>query len=165
MLFDSSKHHRKSRPRRVYTFRRSVRIERPLEEVFEFCLDGRSFQRIVPNRVEPVKETDEIIVKLDHVYPFRQWTAGVPMRWTMHVVELVSNQYFVDELLRGPMRYLRHSHLFERDGAATIYTDVLEYQPYGGALVQRLFVNGEMERTFVHRQSEMKKILESPHTH
>lgn len=163
MKFDPSVHRRKTRPKHVYTFRRSVRIEQPRERVFNFCLDGQNFQKISPNRVEPVKETDEIIVRLDHVYPFRQYTAGVPMRWTMHVVELEPYERFVDELLAGPMRYVRHIHLFEALApAATLYTDVLEYWPYGGAVAQHIFVKKEMARTFEHRQREMKRLLEEP---
>jgi ligand-binding SRPBCC domain-containing protein len=161
--FDPSVHRRKTRPKHVYTFRRSVRIEQPRERVFNFCLDGQNFQKISPNRVEPVKETDEIIVRLNHVYPFRQYTAGVPMRWTMHVVELEPYERFVDELLAGPMRYVRHIHLFEALApAATLYTDVLEYWPYGGAVAQHIFVKKEMARTFEHRQREMKRLLEEP---
>lgn len=161
MIFDPNVHHRKSRPKHVYSLAWSVRIRRPPEAVFQFCLDGANFQKIAPNRVEPVKETDETIVKLDHVYPFRQWTAGIPTRWTMHVVELVPNERFVDELLRGPMRYVRHTHVFEKAGSGTVYTDLLEYRPYTGPLLQHLFVKGEMHRTFAHRQREMKRLLEN----
>lgn len=108
-----------------------------------------------------MKETDETIVRLNHVYPFRQYTAGVPMRWTMHVVELEPYDRFVDELLQGPMRYVRHTHLFEAlSPTATLYTDILEYRPYGGAVAQQIFVKSEMARTFEHRQREMKRLLE-----
>ena len=161
MLFDPHAHHRKTRPRSVYSFQRSVRIARPIHEVFQFCLDGTNFQKIAPNREEPVPETDETLVKEGHVYPFRQWTMGIPMRWTMHVVEVVPNERFVDELLYGPMRYVRHSHLFEPDGDGTIYTDVLEYRPYLGPLLQWLLVSNEMHQTFTHRQREMKRLLEA----
>jgi ligand-binding SRPBCC domain-containing protein len=159
MIFDPEIHRRKSRPRHVYRQEWSVRLERPVPEVFEFCLDGANFQKIAPNRIEPVPETDEIIVKLDHVYPFKQWTAGIPTRWTMHVVELVPNVRFVDELLKGPMRYVRHTHLFRADGAGTIYTDVLEYRPYLALLLHPLFVQREVDSTFKHRQREMQRLL------
>jgi ligand-binding SRPBCC domain-containing protein len=161
MVFDPKVHRRKSRPRGVYTFSRSVHIEQPVDVVFQFCLDGANFQRIAPNRIEPVPETDETIVQLNHVYPFRQWTLGIPMRWTMHVVELIPNVKFVDELLGGPMRYIRHSHVFKPEGTGTLYTDILDYRPYAGPLMQRIYVNGEMHRTFAHRQFQMKKLLES----
>jgi ligand-binding SRPBCC domain-containing protein len=161
MHFDPRKHRRKSRPSTVYRQSWSVHIDRPVEDVFDFCLDGRNFLRIAPNRVEPVPETDEFMVQLGHVYPFRQWTAGVGMRWTMHIVELEPNERFVDELLRGPMRYVRHTHQVEREGRGTRYTDVLEYRPYGGALANALFVKNEVDRTFQYRQREMKRLLES----
>jgi ligand-binding SRPBCC domain-containing protein len=161
MLFDPRIHKRKTRPSRVYQLSWSVYIERPVEDVFKFCLDGASFQKIVPNRVEKAKDTDETIVQHNHVYPFRQWTLGIPMRWTMHVVEFVPNEKFVDELMEGPMRYVRHTHLFERQGTGTRYADILEYRPFLGPLLHHLFVKQQINSTFLHRQKEMKRLLEA----
>ena len=65
---------------------------------------------------------------------------------------------------KGPFQNWRHRHQFEadvRDGiSGTLVSDIVDYEiGFGplGALAQKLFVAGQMQRTFAHRQ----KILES----
>jgi len=59
---------------------------------------------------------------------------GVIWRMTSRITEFDPPHFFVDQMVRGPFRSFRHEHRFEREGAGTRMTDLVEYAAPLGAL-------------------------------
>lgn len=65
----------------------------------------------------------------------------------------------MDEQLREPYQLWQHTHTFaERDGG-TLCRDTLRYAVPGGWLVNRLFVQRDVERIFSYRQEKMRQLF------
>ncbi|OHX13488.1 polyketide cyclase [Chromobacterium sphagni] len=132
------------------------------EEVFEFCLDGVNFQRIFPEPITPIGDVDpsQLRIEAGKEFMFRHWMFGlVPSTWRVRIADLQPNEYFIDEMLRGPLKRFRHEHRVASCAEGTLYTDRLDYASYGGALAEQLFVNKYMARIFAARHRNMQRLL------
>jgi ligand-binding SRPBCC domain-containing protein len=88
------------------------------------------------------------------------------MRWVAEIVEFKRNERFCDRQLSGPFAYWNHCHylqpVIQSGVSGTLIADDLEYElPDGiiGELAHRLFLRGQLERTFTFRQSRLAQIL------
>ena len=64
-------------------------------------------------------------------------------------------------MVRGPLRRYRHEHSVKPAAQGCLYTDRIDYTPYGGRLVERLFLNSYMARLFAARHRAMRRLLEA----
>lgn len=63
---------------------------------------------------------------------------GIWFTMTSRITELDRPKRFVDEQVHGPFRSFRHEHVFERDGDATVMTDVVMVRsPLFGRIAER----------------------------
>lgn len=149
------------RPASVAHFEREVRLSSTPAEVFEFCRQGENFQKIYPRRITPCRSTVDTIVRPDGVYCFVDWMGNIlPVRWVVRIAEFVPDQHFVDEQVKGPFRYFRHTHLCLPDGSHTVYRDSIDYCSYFGRFVDDTIMRRTFERIFEYRHSMMKKLLD-----
>jgi ligand-binding SRPBCC domain-containing protein len=170
-----------------HRFRFEQWVPVPLADVFRFFSDPANLPRIMPPELDArlvgvsavpppapaPPRTDapdgpaaagvgsEIVVSV-RLVPF------LPVRvlWVARITEFQANHHFADIQAKGPFRRWEHRHEFEaaaRDGReGTLVRDVLEYEIGFGALgrvAQRLFVGGQMKRTFEHRQRTLERLL------
>lgn len=71
--------------------------------------------------------------------------------------------YFVDEMVSGAFRSLRHEHIFEERGAGTLMTDVFAYSsPLGilGKLADGLFLKRYLTKLLLRRNNVIKEYAE-----
>jgi ligand-binding SRPBCC domain-containing protein len=66
---------------------------------------------------------------------------------------------FVDEQLKGPYRKWIHEHRFEESRGGTRIIDSIQYDHWGGALVNRLLVRPDLEKIFSYRQEKMTELF------
>ena len=85
---------------------------------------------------------------------YRIHVHGVPIRWRTEIAEWQPPHRFVDVQLSGPYRLWHHTHTFEDRGSSTLCRDEVRYWPRGGALIDLLFVRGDVERIFAYRRQE-----------
>ena len=89
---------------------------------------------------------------------------GVKQRLTSEIVEFDRPHFFIDQMVRGAFRRLRHEHRFEPHESGTLMVDVLEFEsPFGpfGRLIDRLVLEAYMTRFIVARGLELKKLAET----
>lgn len=132
-------------------------------EVFEFCLDGANFPKIFPERVTPLGKIDiaDLRIEQGREFRFRHWMFGfIPANWTVRIREVKDNQYFIDEMVRGPLNAFRHEHRVEVAEGGTLYTDRVTYRAIGGAALEWLFVDEYMRRIFDARHRNMRQLLD-----
>lgn len=135
------------------------------EDVFEFCLDGANFPKIFPERITPRGQVDpgDLRIEQGRVFRFRHWMFNcLPANWTVCIREVHDNAFFIDEMLKGPLRAFRHEHRVQAAEGGTLYTDKVTYAAIGGRLLERLVVDRYMARIFDARHRNMLVLLEVP---
>jgi ligand-binding SRPBCC domain-containing protein len=88
---------------------------------------------------------------------------GFRLRLTARIMEFESPYRFVDEMVRGPFKSLRHVHEFREDGGVTIMTDTLIWtSPLGivGQLADFLFLRRHMKSFLIRRNAGLKAVAE-----
>lgn len=134
------------------TYRRTTRIDAPLEEVWEFHSRIEGLEALTPElmnlRVASVAGPDgepdpEVLTEGSEIRMSVEPFGVVPrQRWTSRIVErdpdgdapLEGSAYFVDEMVDGPFRTWEHTHTFHADGDETLLVDSVEYRLPFGAL-------------------------------
>jgi ligand-binding SRPBCC domain-containing protein len=157
----------------VYT--RSVRVDAPLDEVWEFHSRIEGLETLTPDWmhmiVEDVRGPDgepdpEVLdpgsVAVTSVRPF---DVGPRQRWTSEIVEREREDgaaRFVDEMTDGPFAEWEHTHLFYADGEETIVCDRVEYAFPGGGLGRAVSPLGWVgfEPMFRFRHNKTRDVLE-----
>lgn len=159
MKYDPEVHTHPSRPSDVSHFEQTVFIACPPEKVLNFCLHGENFQKILPFGIEPAHDLDDMVGRAGHVYPFNMKAGPARMRWEAYVEEK-GEHHFVDVMLKGPMRWWRHTHRVEPAPGGCLYTDSVAYRTHLGASADNIITRRLMRRFFSYRQKQMKSILE-----
>ena len=136
-------------------------LPRPLSEVFTFFADASNLSSLTPDWLafrivtpSPVKMTTG--TRIDYRIRLR----GVPMRWTSLISRWEPPHLFVDEQVRGPYRSWIHTHRFESQNGGTLVSDHVSYAVWGGSLVNRWFVEPDLERIFRFRRNRLLERFE-----
>jgi ligand-binding SRPBCC domain-containing protein len=87
-------------------------------------------------------------------------------RWLARITQCEINHFFTDLQVRGPFKSWHHRHEFvsqaKEAAGGTLIRDVVEYEVgFGvlGSLADRLFVRGQLRRTFAWRQQAVRGLL------
>ncbi|WP_026547376.1 SRPBCC family protein [Paenarthrobacter nicotinovorans] len=79
---------------------------------------------------------------------WQAWHLGVRFRMTSRITGMEAPSSFSDEQVKGPFKYLRHTHEFRPDGDGTLMVDTVEFAaPFGplGRLAEKLVLARYME--------------------
>ena len=140
-------------------------IHAPLELCFDLARDvdahaesaAFSSERIVePGRTKGLLEQGDLIA-------FEGRHFGIRYRFAARIVELNRPVRFVDEMVHGALKRLRHIHEFEWIGNATVMRDIIEWQaPFGfiGRLADTLFLRRHIAWFVSTKQRALKQIAE-----
>lgn len=137
-------------------------IEVPVEVCFDLARDvskhaesaAFSGERLVPpGRMSGLLELGDLIA-------FEGRHFGIRQMFVARIVEMLPPRRFVDEMVRGVFRWLRHEHEFHVHARGTLMRDVVEWRAPLGSLADGLFLARHM-RTFVEtKQRNLKRIAE-----
>ena len=158
------------------TYERSVRVDAPFEEVWDFHSTENGLVALTPGwmniRIDAVRGPDgepdpEVLgagsVVESSVQPFG---VGPRQSWDSDIVARERQDgaaYFRDVMSDGPFREWTHTHMFYADDGATVVRDRVEYAlPFGalGDAVGPLARVG-LEPMFRYRHRRTKELLES----
>jgi len=140
-------------------------IHAPLELCFDLARDvdahaesaAFSSERIVePGRTRGLLEQGDLVA-------FEGRHFGIRQRFVARITELDRPSRFVDEMVHGAFKRLRHIHEFEPVGNATLMRDIIEWQaPLGfiGGLADALFLRRHMAWFVSTKQRALKQIAE-----
>ena len=88
---------------------------------------------------------------------------GMRQRFVARITEVTPPRRFVDEMVTGAFRRLRHEHEFVMHAEGTLMRDILEWEsPLGfvGRIADALFVRRHMEWFVRTKQENLKRIIE-----
>lgn len=140
--------------------RRSVVIERPRDEVFAFFSDAHNLQRLTPPWLSfEILTPGPIEMCVGALIDYRIRFRGMPMKWRTEITEWDPPHGFVDTQIRGPYRRWVHRHRFEERPEGTRVIDEVDYAAPGGVLIERLFVNRDVERVFDYRATALMDVF------
>ena len=89
---------------------------------------------------------------------------GVPLRLSSRITEFDPPRRFVDEMVEGPFRRLRHVHAFEATPGGTLMVDVFHYaSPLGilGAVADALVLRRYLQHFLERRNAFLKRVAEA----
>ncbi|QSG14737.1 SRPBCC family protein [Halapricum desulfuricans] len=159
------------------TYKRSVRVEAPFEEVWEFHATGDGLVALTPGwmhlQIEaergPDGESDPDTLEAGStvVSTIQPFGVGPRQRWVSEIVARERKDdyaMFRDEMAEGPFPHWVHTHSFYRDGSATLVRDFVEYDLPGGPVgrVGSPLAWVGLEPMFRYRHRKTKELLERP---
>ncbi|NYH52821.1 ligand-binding SRPBCC domain-containing protein [Nocardiopsis arvandica] len=148
------------RPRSTSTAVYTALFDAPSDRVFSFCTSRSGFEESMPSGVEVLRWPGRGFAQ-GEVMVLRWRLAGVlPVRWVGVIESFEDGVRFTDLQLRGLFRYFRHTHSVEPKGAATAYTDRVEFASRLGPAVDRTVLRPVMDRMFLARLARMRELLE-----
>lgn len=88
---------------------------------------------------------------------------GIRQRLRVRITEMKRPEYFVDEMLRGAFRFMRHEHRFRQEGNVCVMEDVFCLRsPFGmlGTMFDALVLAPYMRRFLQRRNQHIREIAE-----
>jgi ligand-binding SRPBCC domain-containing protein len=148
---------------REFTLIRTQIVDRPLEEVFEFFADARNLATITPPWIRfDIITPEPIEMRTGATIDYSIKLHGIPMKWRSEITAWEPPVRFVDEQRKGPYRSWVHEHRFEAiDSRTTRIYDEIRYSVAGGELVNKLFVEPDLERIFSYRSRKLAEIFDT----
>jgi ligand-binding SRPBCC domain-containing protein len=140
-------------------------IDAPIERCFDLARSidlhqrstGKTNEKAIDGRVSGLINKGEFVTwEATHFY--------VKQNLTTLITEMKRPNYFIDEMVKGTFKSIRHIHNFKHDSGKTIMTDAFQYEvPFGfaGALFSRLILKNYMIRFLIKRNEMIKEIAES----
>jgi ligand-binding SRPBCC domain-containing protein len=148
---------------KTYTFATELLLPRPRTEVFPFFGEARNLEAITPPWLRfEVLTPAPIAMRPGTLIDYRIRIHGIPIRWRTEIAEWQPPHRFVDVQLRGPYTLWHHTHTFEELNGGTLCTDLVQYRPRGGAIINQLFVRRDVARIFAYRAARLRELLPSP---
>lgn len=126
------------------------------ESVFDFFADAANLEAITPPWLNFQIQTPlPIEMRNGTLIDYRLRLHWIPINWRTVISEWNPPVQFVDSQIRGPYRRWRHTHTFEQSAEGTLMSDTVEYSVPGGRLINRLFVEPDLNKIFLYRQQRL----------
>jgi ligand-binding SRPBCC domain-containing protein len=143
-----------------FHFEASLWLPRPRKEAFDFFSDALNLEKITPPWLQfQVVTPTPIQIHEGTEIDYRLRIRGIPVRWQSRIIAWDPPQRFVDEQVRGPYRVWIHEHRFSEKEGGTLCEDSVRYYPFGGALIDKLFVGRDVQQIFAYRSERLKELF------
>ena len=137
-----------------------TKIKAPIETVFDISRDITEHENSTKNTCEKAiagKTSGKI--NLGETVTWRAKHFGFYLKHTSIISEMESPTYFVDEMLEGVFKSLRHEHIFKEIDNQTEMKDVFSYRvPYGtfGLLFNYFILKSYLTKFLLERNQHIK---------
>jgi hypothetical protein len=145
------------------TLTREQFIAAPVADVFSFFSRPENLSKLTPPDLGFVILTPPPIeMKTGALIDYTIRLFGMRVRWTTLITAYDPGRSFVDEQLKGPYSFWRHSHRFAEAPGGTMVTDEVRYAlPFGpvGRLAHALVVKRQLASIFAYREKAIGTIF------
>ncbi len=150
-----------------YVLENSFRIPISASKTFNFFQDPRNLDKITPPflyfRPREKRAAGCLAMREGLEINYKMRLHFFPVSWASRISVWQPPYRFVDEQIRGPFAFWRHTHNFTPVGrGSTLVEDRVDYEiPFGliGKLANFLFVKRYLERIFSYRNKRIHEIL------
>lgn len=104
------------------------------------------------------------LIKKDESVTWRAKHFGIYQTLTSRITEFNMPEYFVDEMVKGIFKRIKHEHVFKVNGDHTLMIDVFDYEsPLGvlGRIADELFLGKYMTALLIKRNAVIKEFAET----
>ena len=146
-----------------HILKRSITIELPIREVFDFFAEAGNLERITPQELNfQIVTPQPFELKRGSLIDYKLSLHGIPLTWRTGITEWDPPFSFVDTQLSGPYSQWIHRHTFtELEPNKTLIEDEVRYrlplEPLGD--LAHFIVRGQLDHIFDHRQKVVAEIL------
>ena len=146
-----------------YQFKRSLKINASLNEVWDFISSPKNLKEITPDYMGFDITTTNLP---DKMYPGMMISyivkpiLGVKTLWVTEITHVQEQKYFVDEQRVGPYTIWHHEHIIEKTDEGVLMTDIVSYKPpfgFLGSLANKLFIQRKLNEIFDYRTKALMK--------
>jgi ligand-binding SRPBCC domain-containing protein len=142
---------------------RSLMLDLPRQEVFEFFADAGNLELITPPELNfHIITPQPINIDKGTLIDYKLKMRGFPVKWRTEISVWEPPFRFVDQQLRGPYRQWIHTHTFtELSPTQTLMEDEVRYRlPFEPlADIAHFFVKSELAYIFDYRQKVVAEML------
>ncbi len=131
-------------PANAHTYEKRSVFNTTIDQMIAFHEAPNAFSTLTPPPIFIQVLRDDRTSLQNGEIEFNMWFGPIPIRWIANH-EPVSAEYgFVDRLVKGPMAYWYHRHIFEEtaDGVALIDRITIAHKPGIQGILTRLFFDG-----------------------
>lgn len=149
-----------------YILTRSLTLELPREEVFDFFADAGNLEQITPTELNfQIITPQPIAIKQGTLIDYELSLYGFQVSWRTEISVWEPPMRFVDRQLRGPYSQWIHTHTFtELEPNKTLIEDEVRYrlplEPLGD--IAHFLVKRQLDYIFDHRQRVADELLSRP---
>jgi ligand-binding SRPBCC domain-containing protein len=146
---------------KLFRLQTELLLPAPRDNVFEFFSDARQLETLTPPWIRfQIVTPLPIAMHPGALIDYKLRIRGLPVRWRSVISIWEPPVRFVDQQVCGPYRCWRHEHGFEsHHSGGTVVRDTIDYRVPGGRLINRLFVQPDVERIFRYRLAKLKELF------
>ncbi len=143
---------------------RSLTLNLPRKEVFDFFADARNLERITPPELHfHITTPQPLEIKQGALIDYKLKLRGFPVRWRTEISIWNPPHSFTDRALKSPYKQWIHRHTFTELGEnKTLIEDEVKYrlplEPFGD--LAHWIVRRELNHIFDFRQKAVEEILQ-----
>lgn len=141
-------------PTNIKIFEHQSNIQTTMEAMWDFHADPKAFSRLTPPPVFAQIHRRELRSLTDGEMEFTLWMGPIPVRWLAQHESGSIETAFVDRMIKGPLAYWRHEHIFEPTENGVRLTDriTIGHKPGLAGLFTRMAFDGlPLRLLFVYR--------------
>jgi ligand-binding SRPBCC domain-containing protein len=146
-----------------YIIEKSLTVERPIDEVFEFFANAHNLERITPPELNfHILTPQPITIEKGTLIDYQLRLYGIPIKWRTEITTWDPPNILVDTQLSGPYSQWIHTHRFTAvTPCETLIEDRVRYrlplEPLGD--IAHFIVRRQLEYIFDFREKEVGQIL------
>jgi ligand-binding SRPBCC domain-containing protein len=143
----------------------TTRIKAPLKRCFDLSrsIDLHKISTKHSNE-EAVDGVLTGLIGLNETVTWRAKHFGIWQKLTSEITEMEPPHYFVDTMVKGPFKAIKHRHTFKPEGNFTIMEDDFYYSsPFGilGAIIDKFILKKYLTSLLENRNLVIKEYAES----
>ncbi len=152
-------------PTNTKTFEKRSIMQTTMEQMQAFHTDPKALAILTPPPIFIRLHRDTRTSNTEGELEFTLWFGPIPLRWHVRHEDGPIETSFADRMLKGPMGYWRHEHIFEQVDEGIALTDkiTLAHPPGIKGLLTRLIFDGiPLRILFFYRHLRTKRAVETP---
>lgn len=132
------------KPNDAHTFIKTSVIKTTLDDMMQFHSAPDAFSKLLPPPMIMQVHRDDRTSIQDGEIEFTLWFGPIPIRWIARHEEGPTDCSFADRMIRGPMAYWRHEHIFTQVDGGVELTDRITLAHKSGlqGIFSRLMFDG-----------------------